>query len=74
MQRVTQQPSVNSLQSHAKESRLSSCHELLQIHTVATKKTVYRGKKKFNQQPTFLRLNNKSPLTKNYFLMGRKVA
>jgi len=45
MQRVTEQQSVNSLHSHAKKSRLPFCHELLKLHTVATKKNFYHGKK-----------------------------
>lgn len=80
MQRVTEQHTVNSLHSHAKNSRLSSCHELLKLHTAATKKTVYREKnkltmkkKEFIQQLTFLRLNNKSFSNENYCLLGYKV-
>jgi hypothetical protein len=66
MQRVTEQQTVNSLHSYAKSSRLLSYHELLKLHTFATKKRVYREnknlsrKKEFSQQLTFLLLNNKS--------------
>jgi len=50
MQRVTEQQTVNALHSHAKSSRLSSYHELLKLHTIATKKRVYRENNKLTTE------------------------